>query len=154
VQVISGGVQVLLQSDVNDALCVDGDPDRLRQLLLNLVDNAIKYTPAGCTVIMRVAREENTARLDVTDSGPGISPEHLQFGSDGIPLIFERFYRVEKSRTRSAALGGNGRSGSGTGLGLSIAYWIVQAHQGRIEVSSVIGQGTTFAVWLPLAEKN
>ena len=77
-------------------------------------------------------------------------PEHLQPGPNGVPLIFERFYRVEKSRTRSASSSGNGRSGSGTGLGLSIAYWIVQAHAGRIEVSSDMGTGTTMTVWLPL----
>ena len=130
VQVISGGVKVSLQADVSEPLCVDGDPDRLRQLLLNLIDNAIKYTPGGGEVKVRVARENGSARVDVSDTGPGIPPEHLQPGPNGVPLIFERFYRVEKSRTRSAASNGNGRSGSGTGLGLSIAYWIVQAHAG------------------------
>jgi two-component system, OmpR family, sensor kinase len=150
VQVISGGVKVALQSEVSEPLCVDGDPDRLRQLLLNLIDNAIKYTPSGGEVRVRVARENGAARLDVCDTGPGVPPEHLQPGPNGVPLIFERFYRVEKSRTRLAASGGNGRSGSGTGLGLSIAYWIVQAHAGRIEVRSEIGSGTTMTVWLPL----
>jgi two-component system phosphate regulon sensor histidine kinase PhoR len=120
-------------------------------LLLNLIDNAIKYTPSGGEVRVRVARENGSARLDVRDTGPGVPPEHLQPGPNGVPLIFERFYRVEKSRTRSASPGGNGRSGSGTGLGLSIAYWIVQAHAGRIEVHSEIGSGTTMTVWLPLA---
>jgi signal transduction histidine kinase len=152
VQVISGDVRVSLQTDVNEPLCVDGDPDRLRQLLLNLIDNAIKYTSADSVVHVRLTRENGTARLDVSDNGPGISPEHLLPGPDGVPLIFERFYRVEKSRTRSAAGSSNGRSGSGTGLGLSIAYWIVQAHAGRIEVSSSVGQGTTFTVWLPVDE--
>ncbi len=153
VQVISGGVKVTLQSEVREPLCLDGDPDRLRQLLLNLIDNAIKYTPSGGEVKVRVASENGSARLDVCDNGPGVPPEHLQPGPNGVPLIFERFYRVEKSRTRSAALGGNGRSGSGTGLGLSIAYWIVQAHAGRIEVHSEIGSGTTMTVWLPLEAK-
>jgi signal transduction histidine kinase len=153
VQVISGGVKVSLQSEAREPLCVDGDPDRLRQLLLNLIDNAIKYTPGGGEVRVRVARENGSARLDVCDTGPGVPPEHLQPGPNGVPLIFERFYRVEKSRTRSTAPGGNGRSGSGTGLGLSIAYWIVQAHAGRIEVHSEIGSGTTMTVWLPLEAK-
>ncbi len=149
-QVISGGVQVSLQTTAPEMLCIDGDPDRLRQLMLNLIDNAIKYTPAGSEVKVRVSRENGSARLDVSDNGPGIPPEHLQPGLNGVPLIFERFYRVERSRTRSGALGANGRSGSGTGLGLSIAYWIAQAHGGRVEVQSEMGQGTTFTVWLPV----
>ncbi|HTP10237.1 MAG TPA: HAMP domain-containing sensor histidine kinase, partial [Anaerolineae bacterium] len=152
-QVISGGVQVSLLSEIDEPLCVDGDPDRLRQLLLNLIDNAIKYTPSGGEVKVHVARENGSARLDVSDNGPGIPPEHLQIGPNGAPLIFERFYRVEKSRTRSAS-GSNGRSGSGTGLGLSIAYWIAQAHSGRIEVHSEAGSGTTMTVWLPLEVKE
>jgi signal transduction histidine kinase len=150
VQVISGGVQVSLSAEAGEPLCVDGDPDRLRQLLLNLIDNAIKYTPSGGEVKLQVRREDGSARLDVNDTGPGIPPEHLEPGPNGVPLIFERFYRVEKSRTRAASLGSNGRSGSGTGLGLSIAYWIVQAHKGRIEIQSDAGSGTTMTVWLPL----
>jgi signal transduction histidine kinase len=149
-QVISGDVSVSLQAEVSEPLCLDGDPDRLRQLLLNLIDNAIKYTPSGGEVKVRIACERGSARLEVSDNGPGVPPEHLQPGPNGVPLIFERFYRVEKSRTRPASAGGNGRSGSGTGLGLSIAYWIVQAHAGRIEISSAIGSGTTITVWLPL----
>ena len=150
VQVISGGVKVSLHLEANESLCVDGDPDRLRQLLLNLTDNAIKYTPSGGEVQVRVAREDRSARVDVNDTGPGIPPEHLESGPHGVPLIFERFYRVEKSRTRAASANGNGRSGSGTGLGLSIAYWIAQVHGGRIAVHSEIGTGTTMTVWLPL----
>ena len=153
VQVISGGVKVSLQAELSEPLCLDGDPDRLRQLLLNLIDNAIKYTPNGGEVKLRVARENGSARLDVTDTGPGIPTEHLQLGPNGVPLIFERFYRVEKSRTRSIMPSSNGRSGSGTGLGLSIAYWIVQAHAGRLEVQSETGRGTTLTIWLPLESK-
>jgi len=154
VQVISGGVRVTLHSDVKEPLCIDGDPDRLRQLLLNLIDNAIKYTPSDSEVNVQVSRENGSARLTISDTGPGIPPEHLQPGPNGVPLIFERFYRVEKSRTRLGATNGNGRAGSGTGLGLSIAYWIVQAHGGRIEVSSELGLGTTFTVWLPVENKR
>lgn len=154
VQVISAGVKVSLQADVSEPLCLNGDPDRLRQLLLNLIDNAIKYTPSGGEVKLRVARENGSARLDVSDNGPGIPLQDLEPGPNGVPLIFERFYRVEKSRTRSTSSGGNGRSGSGTGLGLSIAYWIVQAHAGQIEIRSEIGGGTTMTVWLPLEAKQ
>jgi signal transduction histidine kinase len=154
VQVISGGVKVSLLAEVSEPLCLDGDPDRLRQLLLNLIDNALKYTPGGGEVKLRVAREDGSARLDVSDNGPGIPPEHLELGPNGVPLIFERFYRVEKSRTRSTAPGSNGRSGSGTGLGLSIAYWIARAHGGQIEVHSEIGRGTTLTVWLPLESQS
>lgn len=150
VQVISGSVKVSLEVADGAGYCVDGDADRLRQLLLNLIDNAIKYTPGGSEVKVRLARENGLARLQIVDNGPGIPPEHLQPGPNGTPLIFERFYRVEKSRTRAASSNGNSRAGSGTGLGLSIAYWIVQAHDGRIEVSSEVGQGTTFSVWLPV----
>ncbi|WKZ51938.1 MAG: HAMP domain-containing sensor histidine kinase [Anaerolineales bacterium] len=120
-----------------DQLQVYGDRDRLKQVLLNLIANAIQYTPAGEEVFLSLARVGDRARLIVRDTGPGIPAEDL-------PYIFERFYRAEKSRTRSAA--------GGFGLGLSIAHWIVEQHGGRIEVNSREGWGTTFAVWLPLAK--
>jgi signal transduction histidine kinase len=119
---------------------VTGDRDRIKQVLLNLGGNAIKYTPAGGLIQLGLYCSENQARIVVTDNGPGISPEDL-------PHIFERFYRSEKSRTRS-------RDNSGFGLGLSIAYWIVHNHNGRIEVDSKVGQGTTFVVWLPLTQMH
>jgi two-component system OmpR family sensor kinase len=122
-----------------DQVTVTGDRDRLKQVLLNLGGNAIKYTPAGGLIQIGLYRSENQARVVVSDNGPGISAEDL-------PHIFERFYRSEKSRTRS-------REYSGFGLGLSIAYWIVRNHGGRIEVDSREGQGTTFCVWLPLTNR-
>jgi signal transduction histidine kinase len=118
-----------------DQLQVNGDRDRLKQVLLNLVSNAIQYTPPGGDVFVSLARAGDQARLTVRDTGPGIPAED-------VPHIFERFYRAEKSRTRSRT--------SGFGLGLSIAHWIVEHHGGRIEVESKDGRGTMFVIWLPL----
>lgn len=123
-----------------DQVLVCGDKDRLKQVLVNLIGNALNYTPSGGEVVVGLGKMDNKARLTVSDNGPGIPAEDL-------PRIFERFYRGEKSRTRS-------RDGKGFGLGLSIAYWIVRNHGGQIEVSSREQQGTTFCVWLPLAEKG
>jgi signal transduction histidine kinase len=123
-----------------DQILVCGDEDRLKQVLVNLIGNAIMYTPAGGEVTIGVGKLEERARITVTDNGPGIPAADL-------PHIFERFYRGEKSRTRS-------RDGKGFGLGLSIAYWIVRNHGGIIEVSSKEKAGTTFCVWLPLAQSG
>jgi signal transduction histidine kinase len=117
-----------------DQASVLGDRDRLKQVLLNLVSNALDYTPAGGTVTLGLACVGDWARLTVTDTGPGIPQEEL-------PNIFERFYRIDRSRKRRAL--------GGAGLGLSIAYWITRAHDGRIEVASELGRGSTFVVWLP-----
>jgi signal transduction histidine kinase len=102
---------------------------------VNLVANAIQYTPQGGEVFMSLAIIGEQARIIVRDTGPGIPSEDL-------PYIFERFYRAEKSRTRTRT--------SGFGLGLSIVQWIVENHGGTIKVESKEGQGTTFAIWLPL----
>lgn len=121
-----------------DQVLVCGDRDRLKQVAVNLIGNAINYTPKGGEIIVGLGKLAEQAQLTVTDNGPGISAEDL-------PHIFERFYRSEKSRTRQ-------RDGKGFGLGLSIAYWIVRNHGGWIEVKSDLGKGTTFCVWLPLAK--
>jgi two-component system OmpR family sensor kinase len=118
-----------------DQIQVKGDRDRLKQVLINLVSNAVKYTPQGGEITLTLGRSGDKARLIVHNTGPGIPKEDL-------PHIFERFYRAEKSRTRSKA--------GGFGLGLSIAYWIVTHHGGRIDVDSQEGQGTTFCIWLPV----
>lgn len=123
-----------------DQVLVCGDPDRLKQVLVNLVGNAIEYTPSGGEVVLSLGKSGNQAKLTISDSGPGIPSEDL-------PHVFERFYRGEKSRTRSP-------DGKGFGLGLSIAYWIIQNHGGNIEVNSREGKGTTFCIWLPLAEEE
>ncbi|HNT26134.1 MAG TPA: HAMP domain-containing sensor histidine kinase [Anaerolineales bacterium] len=138
-RVLAQGKQELCLGSVDQVL-VCGDRDRLKQVIVNLVGNAINYTPAGGEVLVGLGKSGNQAQLTITDNGPGISPEDL-------PHIFERFYRGEKSRTRQ-------REGKGWGLGLSIAYWIVRNHNGRIEVNSTLGQGSTFCVWLPLASES
>ncbi len=117
-----------------DQARVIGDRDRLKQVLLNILSNAIQYTPKGGQVDIGLARVGEWARLTVTDTGPGIPSEDL-------PHVFERFYRSDTSRQRS--------KGGGAGLGLSIAYWITRSHGGNIEVASDPAQGTTFSVWLP-----
>ncbi len=138
-RVLAGERLNLRLGDIDQVL-VCGDRDRLKQVLVNLISNAIKYTPNGGEIVVGLGKELDRARLTVSDNGPGIPAEDL-------PHIFERFYRGEKSRTRQ-------RDGKGFGLGLSIAYWIVRNHGGLIEVSSREGQGTTFSVWLPLAKDN
>ncbi len=118
-----------------DQVLVNGDRDRLEQVFINLISNAIKYTPAGGTVFIGLAKVGENARVIVRDTGVGISKKDL-------PHIFERFYRAEKSRSRAVD--------SGFGLGLSISQWIITHHGGRIEVNSVEGKGTTFLIYLPL----
>ena len=112
---------------------VAGDQDALERLLLNLLDNAVKYNRPGGTVRLLVERLDGQVMIEVRDSGIGIPPEHL-------PRIFERFYRVDRARSR-----GEG----GTGLGLAIVKHVAQLHRGRVEVESEPGVGSTFRVWLP-----
>lgn len=126
------GVQIEIGRE--DQVRVLGDRDRLKQVLLNLVANALDNTPAGGKVTLGLACVEEWARLTVSDTGKGIPQNEL-------PHIFERFYRVDPARKRNHH--------GGAGLGLSIAYWITRAHQGRIEVASEPGRGATFSVWLP-----
>jgi signal transduction histidine kinase len=122
--------EISVQLGHEDQAIVQGDPDRLNQLLINLMINAIKHTPAGGTVTLSLHREPEWVRITVEDTGRGIAPTDL-------PHIFDRFYRADN----------NGQSGSG--LGLSIAQWIAEAHGGQITVASEFGQGSTFTLWLP-----
>jgi len=109
------------------------DPDRIEQVLTNLIDNAIRHTEEGGNVTLKVVSTQSGLQFDVQDSGSGIPEEDL-------PFVFERFYKADKARTR-------GRSG--TGLGLAIAKNIVDAHQGDISVHSKINEGTTFSFFIP-----
>ena len=113
-----------------------GDEPLIRRLLLNLLDNAIKYTPQGGQVTLECKKQSGQYIVSVTDTGPGISPE-LQ------PRIFERFFRADKARSRSETDGG------GAGLGLSIARWIAEAHHGQLDLARSDASGTTFTVTLP-----
>lgn len=117
-----------------DQLQVQGDPDRLKQLLLILVDNALKYTPSEGQVQLGLRSEPGAAVVSVSDTGIGIDAEDL-------PHVFERFYRADRARAREAG---------GTGLGLSIAHWIAERHGGSLSVESTPGRGSTFTVRLPL----
>ncbi len=118
---------------------IRGDADRLKQLLSNLLINAIKFTPDGGQIIINLRKTEHDAVLQVQDTGIGISPEDLQ-------RIFDRFYQADESRVRL-------NNTEGAGLGLSIAQWIAQAHGGKIQVDSTVGEGTTFTVTIPHIEE-
>lgn len=127
--------QVRLSADTSAPVLVDGDQTRLMQLIVNLVDNGLRYTPAGGSVTVSALAEDGHGVLRVADTGVGIAREHL-------PRLFERFYRVDKARARAEG---------GTGLGLSICRWIVQAHGGTIDVESEPGRGSIFTARIPLA---
>jgi two-component system, OmpR family, sensor kinase len=114
---------------------VQGDELRLRELLLNLVENAVKYSHPGGKVEVSLIHDGRQARLSVTDHGIGIAPEDHK-------RIFDRFFRTDDARAHTK---------KGTGLGLAICAWIADAHKGRVEVKSELGQGSTFTVVLPLA---
>lgn len=120
---------------------VQGDPDRLTQLLLNLISNAIKFTPDGGEITINLRRTSTEAVLEVSDTGIGID-------EDDQKRVFDRLYQADSSRARGDGMG----RGGGVGLGLSIAKWIAEAHHGRITVQSAVGAGTTFTVYLPLLE--
>jgi heavy metal sensor kinase len=119
-----------------DSLTVRGDRTKLKQLFLNILDNAVRYTPAGGLIASSLERRDGKAVASIVDSGIGIPPGHL-------PFIFDRFYRVDKARTYAEG---------GTGLGLAIASAIARLHGGTIEVESQVGGGTTVTVILPLAD--
>jgi heavy metal sensor kinase len=129
---------ISMTCDGTDPVEVEADPSRLKQVVVNLLDNAIKYTPERGVVSVSVTQRNGNAVLEVSDSGLGISANDL-------PHVFERFYRADKARSRQMG---------GTGLGLSIVRSICLAHGGQVTVDSTEGRGSLFRVELPLATSN
>jgi signal transduction histidine kinase len=127
------GIQFKLENSAA-SIALNADQELINRLLLNLLDNAVKYTPEGGEISLALERQNGNAEIVVRDTGIGI-PEADQ------PRVFDRFYRVDKARSR--ALGG-------AGLGLSIVRWIVDVHGGEISVESAPGRGSKFVVKLPL----
>lgn len=134
IEVLCEEKSIDFQSHAQDDLIVRGDEIKLRELFLNLLDNAIRYTPQRGEISLTLKKKGDSACIAIKDTGVGIPGEHLDH-------IFDRFYRVDKSRSRS--------EGS-VGLGLAICRRIVEVHNGTIEVDSKVGEGSTFSVLLPL----
>ncbi|TDD62353.1 HAMP domain-containing histidine kinase [Kribbella antibiotica] len=124
---------VALTANVPAEAVASVDSSRMRQALGNLVSNAIRFTPTGGTVVVGVRRVPDGYNLTVTDNGAGIAEKHL-------PHLFDRFYRAEQSRSRSTG---------GSGLGLAITKHLAEAHRGRITVTSKLGEGSVFTLWIP-----
>jgi signal transduction histidine kinase len=124
---------IVIETEVDEGLVVPVDRTRMRQVLANLLDNAVKYTPEGGRVRIRARAHDGRAVLTVEDTGPGIPPDEL-------PRVWERLYRGDRSR-----------STRGLGLGLSLVKAIVEAHGGSVDVSSVPGTGSRFEIRLPLS---
>jgi heavy metal sensor kinase len=146
VELVKGSVALLeiLADERNERIEVRGDaglklaadPLLLRQALINLTDNAIKYSPRGAVIAIEVRRRAEEAVVEIADQGPGIPRAHVM-------RVFERFYRVDRGRSRDEG---------GAGLGLAIALWAVERHGGRIELQSEEGKGSTFRIVLPVGE--
>jgi heavy metal sensor kinase len=132
---IAAAKSIDLSCERSDAVVVNGDAIWLQRLLMNLVDNALKFTKANGRVVVRVAREGDDARIDVQDTGAGLSPADAQ-------QVFERFFRADPARSSST---------EGAGLGLSLVQWIAAQHSGTVTVLSRLGEGSTFTVTLPIS---
>jgi two-component system phosphate regulon sensor histidine kinase PhoR len=127
--------ELTLTSELPDVIStVNIDSHRIKQVLYNLMENAIAHTPKGGKINVSAREQDNEVFVSIADTGEGIPPEDIK-------LIFERFYRVDKSRTRATG---------GSGLGLTIAKRLVEAHGGTITVQSTVGQGSTFTFSLPV----
>ncbi|MBI3805049.1 MAG: hypothetical protein HY282_14960 [Nitrospirae bacterium] len=130
------GITLFLRGFPEEELVIQGDPQRLRQLFVIIIDNAINYSKGGGVVEISWEKQEGWGSITVTDRGVGIAPEAL-------PHVFERFYRVEKTKSMA----------KGTGLGLPIAKWIAEAHDGKIAIASEVNIGTRVTVRLPIFER-
>ncbi|MFB5663575.1 two-component system histidine kinase PnpS [Alteribacillus sp. HJP-4] len=130
--------EISLLADYPQGLVMPGDTARFKQIMINLINNAIVYTPAGGRINVTITKETDMVKLVVADTGIGIS-------KDEWPRIFERFYRVDKARSRNSG---------GTGLGLAIVKHLVEAHQGHIDVESEKDKGTTFKIFFPAEKKK
>jgi signal transduction histidine kinase len=126
-----------VRTRISDTPPVHGDAVWLTQVLFDLLDNALRHTPAAGEVTLSLEPAPGGVALRVADTGEGIAPEHL-------PRLFERFYRVDQARTRVSG---------GAGLGLAICRWAAEAHQGRLTVESEVGRGSVFSLWLPASGK-
>jgi signal transduction histidine kinase len=136
IDVFRAGRGVRVRNAIPEELpAVWGDPERVHQVLFNLLDNAVRYTPEGGEVVVSASRHNGSCAVEVSDNGPGIPAEHL-------PRLFERFYRVDTARSRNEG---------GTGIGLAIARSVVEAHGGRIWAESDPGEGSVFTFELPVA---
>ncbi|MNZ63481.1 Alkaline phosphatase synthesis sensor protein PhoR [compost metagenome] len=133
-QAISRGIDLLY--DLEPEIYLRGDSNRLKQLIVILLDNALQYTNRSGRIHVHLMKKDKRVELSVFDTGVGIAEEHLD-------KIFDRFYRGDKAR---------GRNGGGSGLGLAIAKWIVEQHNGFIRVQSTLGEGSVFLVHLPIVE--
>jgi heavy metal sensor kinase len=126
-----------IKLEIADGVTAAADRLVLREATTNIVDNAIKYSPEGSTIVVTVSRQQRRAMIAVADEGPGISAEHRQ-------RVFDRFYRIDQGRSRQTG---------GTGLGLAIAKWAVEANGGVIELDGQ-ARGAIFRIWLPIAESG
>jgi len=135
---VAASKEIELKTEIIPAVRVRGDASWLERVVLNLLDNAIKFTPQRGQVLLSVSSRDGQAELRVQDKGMGIPP-------DALPHVFERFYRAEPSRSKRIP---------GVGLGLALARWIVEKHRGRITVQSQPGEGASFTVTLPLDGAN